>query len=454
MTDQYINQVLKLLKNKKLSKEVAYDLIKSYQANIPESSNNLLKSDEHRIAVIGMSCRMPSASNASEFWANLTGQKDCIRPFPETRKKDTDPFLKRVNPDLFIDSDPYWPAGFIDRVDLFDSDFFNIVPGEAKFMDPQQRLFLEVAYEAMEDSGYIGTPFSQAKAGVYIGHCDNEYQAAIEEINPAAIPGNLIPFIASRISYLFDLKGPAISIATTCSSSLTAMHMASQALLSGDCEMIIVGATNLYLFPANIKSDSVYTVGISAEDYRCRTFDSKANGVVRGEGSIALVLKPYAKAVEDHDQIHSVILGSATNNDGHSARLTAPNPVAQTSLIQEAWKKSKVDPETISYIEAHGTGTKLGDPIEVKAINKAFAKYTSKKHFCGLGSVKTNIGHLVGGASGLAGVLKAILSLKHRLIPSILHYEDPNPLIDFKNSAVYVVDKNLELNQKCIRMGV
>lgn len=452
MNNRFVESILKLLQTKEISRQTAYALIDGFEKERKNFSR--FSSDQHKIAVIGISCRLPQANNPEEFWKNLIDGVDCIKEFPAKRRMDTDKYLQQIHPNLFINSNPYWAGGFLDQVDLFDCQFFNILPGEAKYIDPQQRLFLEVAYEALEDAGYTEDAIRKSHTGVYIGHCDNEYLSAIKDITPASIPGNLIPFIASRVSYTFDLHGPAVSISTTCSSSLVALHTACQALRSGDCEMALVGAANLHLFPVNVKNDSVYTVGITAQDNRCRTFDSKASGVVRGEGSLALVLKPYEKAIADRDQIHALILGSAVNNDGHSSSLTAPNPVAQAQMIKMAWENANIDPKTISYIEAHGTGTKLGDPIEIQALTKAFSEYTNQKQICGIGSVKTNIGHLVSGASGLAGVFKTILSLKNQKIPATLHFQEPNPLINFKESPVYVVDQLQEWNHAIRRAGV
>ncbi|MGQ8874251.1 condensation domain-containing protein [Paenibacillus sp. TSA_86.1] len=433
--EHYIKTVLQLLKNKEITKEVANSLLQSYG-----KSSSAVSKDE-QVAVIGLSCRMPKARNTDEFWDNLVKGVDCVGEFPEQRRKDTDPYLKLVNPDIFTNDQPYWKAGYIDEVDCFDNDIFDILPGEAKYIDPQQRIFLEMVWEAFEDAGYGKSKVANTRTGVYIGNCSNEYGMAIGESVPSAVPGNLVPFIASRISYFFNLKGPAIAVSTTCSSSLAAVHYAIQALRTGECDMAIAGGINLYMFPVDTTTDTAYQVGIASEAGKCKTFDNDANGVVRGEGGGALILKPLSKALEDGDHVYGVLAGSSINNDGFSAGLTTPNPAAQAEMMVSAWKQAKIQPETISYLEAHGTGTKLGDPIEINAISKAFAQFTSEKQFCGIGSVKSNIGHLINGASGIAGLIKTVLSLKHKMIPPTLHVENPNTLIDFIKSPVYVVDR-------------
>lgn len=433
--EHYIKTVLHLLKNKEITKEVANSLLQSF------GKQSMAASRDEQIAIIGLSCRMPKAQNANEFWSNLVNGVDCVGEFPEQRRKDTDPYLKLVNPDIFTNDQPYWKAGYIEEIDSFDNELFDILPGEAKYIDPQQRIFLEMVWEAFEDAGYGKSKVSNSRTGVYIGNCSNEYGMAIAESVPSAVPGNLVPFIASRISYYFNLKGPAVAVSTTCSSSLAAVHYAIQALRTGECDMAIAGGINLYMFPVDTTTDTAYQVGIASDAGKCKTFDNDANGVARGEGGGALILKPLSKALEDGDYVYGVLAGSSINNDGLSAGLTTPNPAAQADMMVSAWKQAKIKPETISYLEAHGTGTKLGDPIEINAISKAFAQFTSEKQFCGIGSVKSNIGHLINGASGIAGLIKTVLALKNKIIPPTLHVENPNELIDFMKSPVYLVDR-------------
>lgn len=452
--DMYIQKILNLLKGKTISKETAYTLIKEYSKHKMTESNN--EGVNEPVAIIGVSCRMPQADSKEQFWSNLSNGVESVREFPENRRKDTDVYLSKIHPDLFVGDNIYWKSGYLDEVDKFDNDMFDIVPGEAKNMDPQQRIFLEVAYETFEDAGYAVEKIRGTNTGVYIGDCDNEYGQAIEDRTASTIPGNMTPFIASRINHSFDLRGPALAFSSTCSSSLVSVHYAVEGIRNGDCQMALAGAINLFLFPVDLNIDGAYTVGITSEEARCRAFDNQANGIARGEGGGAVLLKSLKSALEDGDHIYGLIIGNAINNDGLSSGLTAPNPVAQTEMLQHAWRKSNIDPRTISYIEAHGTGTKLGDPIEINAITQAFQPYTNDKQFCGIGSVKSNIGHLVSGASGIAGLIKAIMSLKHRQLAPTLHIEDPNAFIDFVNSPVYLVDQlqDVELDGFPMRIGV
>lgn len=435
---QYLKHLLNLYKEKKLSHEIALSLIEEYKkATATEAPSSI---GSKKIAIIGVSCRMPMANNSHEFWKLLCNGVNTVRPFPTTRRKDIDPLIPMIPKDQFAGKNHYWLGGFLDEVDTFDNEFFHILPAEAKIMDPQQRIFLEMAHEAFEDAGYTAKQLRHSNTGVFLGDVVNEYRKVIPEVTASAVVGNIAPFITSRVSYYFDLNGPTINISTTCSTSLVAVHAACQALLSGECEMALAGAINLRLFPFSLKDDPVDALGITTEEGCCRAFDNKANGIVRGEGGGALVLKPYDQAVRDKDPIYAVILASAVNNDGRSSSVGAPNPLAQEKLLKSAWKKSGIDPRTLSYIEAHGTGTKIGDPIEINGLTRAFSEFTSDKQFCGIGSIKTNLGHLTGGASGLAGLIKTVLALKHKQIPPTLHFEEPNEFIDFVNSPLYVTD--------------
>lgn len=437
--NRYLNHVLTLYKDKQLSQDAALSLIAEYKHQ--HSSHSEQKN--HKIAVIGMSARMPLANNCEEFWNLLVKGTNCVRSFPESRRKDIDPLAEQIPDKQFVKGKRYWVGGFLEEVDKFDHEFFEILPADALVMDPQQRLFLEMAFEAFQDAGYTREQLRHSNTGIYLGDVMNEYHKIVPRVTTSAVVGNVSPFITSRVSYYYDLHGPTVNISTTCSTSLVAVHAACQALLNGECEMALAGAINLRLFPFALKDDPVDALGITTEDGFCRAFDNQANGIVRGEGGGAFVLKPYEKAIHDGDRIHAVILGSAVNNDGRSSSAGAPNPLAQEKLLQSAWEKSRIDPRTIQYIEAHGTGTKIGDPIEVNGINRAFAAYTNEKNFCGLGSVKTNLGHLTGGASGIAGLLKTILSLKNRQIPATLHFKTPNEFINFSEASVYITDKLL-----------
>lgn len=436
--NRFLTHLLTLYKNKQLSQDVALSLIEEYKNH---HQRDLDENKSHKVAIIGMSARMPMADNSEEFWKLLAMGKNCVRTFPESRKKDIDLLAEQIPKEQFVDGKRYWIGGFLNEVDKFDNEFFDILPADAKVMDPQQRIFLEMAYEAFQDAGYTREELRHTNTGVYLGDVLNEYHKIIPQVTTSAVVGNVTPFITSRVSYYYDLHGPTLNISTTCSTSLVAVHAACQALINKECDMALTGAINLRLFPFALKDDPVDVLGITTEDGCCRAFDNQANGIVRGEGGGALVLKPYDKAVSDGDHIYAVILGSTVNNDGHSSSVGAPNPLAQEKLLKSAWEKSKIDPRTIQYIEAHGTGTQIGDPIEVNGINRAFSAYTQDKQFCGLGSVKTNLGHLTGGAAGLTGLIKTVLSLKNQKIPPTLHFKTPNELINFSDSTVYITDQ-------------
>jgi len=310
-------------------------------------------------------------------------------------------------------------------------------------MSPAQRMFLQTAWQALEDAGYGGESLHGSRTGVFIGHnadALHDYKRLIEALDPDALsmaaPGNLSSMIPSRISYLLNLRGPAISVDTACSSSLVAVHLACQSIRSGECESAIAGSVKLNVLPI----DTGIRLGIESSDNRAKTFDESSDGTGIGDGVVALLLKPLSRALEDGDHVYAVIKGSAMNQDGSSVGITAPNALAQEDVIARAWQDAGIDPETVTYMEAHGTGTSLGDPIEIDGLTRAFRKYTDKKQFCAIGSLKSNIGHL-DHAAGIAGLLKAVMSLVHKQIPPTLHYTSPNRKIPFLDSPVYVNDE-------------
>ncbi|MFD2384170.1 amino acid adenylation domain-containing protein [Paenibacillus xanthanilyticus] len=390
------------------------------------------------IAIIGISARLPEAEDVEQFWERLREGKDCIAPFPASRRRDAEAYLRRIG--LSEEQVAYYDGAFLGEIDKFDHAFFRLSPKEASLMTPNQRHFLEQAWRVIEDAGYGGGLLDGSRTGVYVGFNNDtmhDYKSLIADVDPEllslAVPGNLSSVIAGRLSYLLNLKGPAVCIDTACSSSLVALHAACQALRGGECDMAIAGSVKIALLPFahEIK------IGIEASDWRARTFDDRADGTGAGEGVVAIMLKPLARALADGDAVYAVIKGSAVNQDGSSVGLTAPNVRAQEDVIVRAWVDADVDPLTISYIEAHGTGTKLGDPIEIEGISRAFARYTDRKQFVAVGSLKTNIGHL-DHAAGIAGVLKAVLALRHRQIPASLHFVTPNKQIPFADSPLYV----------------
>ncbi|HEX3044251.1 MAG TPA: SDR family NAD(P)-dependent oxidoreductase [Bacillota bacterium] len=416
----------------KINRDLAIELIK------------ILKQAEETfqpVAVIGVAARLPLADNPQAFWNIICNQRDCIRSCPDERRRDIESYLHYKK--LPIGAAKYQEIAYLDDIDKFDPYFFRLSPKEASLMDPNQRLFLETAWSAIEDAGYGGNKLTGSKTGVYLGYSHSSavnYHQLVAEIEPeslvGAVSGNIPAVIASRISYLLDLKGPALLIDTACSSSLVAAHLACQGLRRHDCELAIAGGVKVELAPFT----SDYKLGIESSDGRTKTFDKDSDGTGGGEGVIALLLKPLDKALKDEDHIYAVIKGSAINQDGSSIGITAPNVTAQESVIQKAWETAGIDPETITYLEAHGTGTTLGDPIEIEGISRAFGQYTKKRQFCAIGSVKSNIGHL-DHAAGLAGLLKAILALKYRQIPPTIHFQQPNRKITFEESPVYVNDR-------------
>lgn len=416
------------------------------KANILNSKDIVREKVEKKdIAIIGICARMPKADDVGSFWKNIIDNKDCIGPFPERRREYAERYLKYVNPLRYkaLGTKDYYDGAFLDEIDGFDYTLFNLSPKESELMDPNQRLFLEAAWGAIEDAGYGVERIKGTNTGVYAGYGVNEifnYKRFIYDIEPSSIvnsmAGNVAPIIASRISYILDLKGPSMLIDTACSSSLVAVHLACQALKNGECDMAVAGAVKLYLAP--LKFDA--KAGIESSDGRARTFDDSSDGTGMGEGVAAVLLKPLHKAISDGDNIYAVIKGSAVNQDGNSIGITAPNAIAQEEMLIRAWKDAGIDPETITYIEAHGTGTSLGDPIEIDGLQRAFRRYTNRHQFCAIGSLKTNIGHL-DTASGIAGFIKAVLTLKNEVIPASLHFEKPNHKINFESSPVYVNDK-------------
>ncbi|HEX3048769.1 MAG TPA: SDR family NAD(P)-dependent oxidoreductase, partial [Bacillota bacterium] len=391
------------------------------------------------IAIIGISARFPMADDIDSFWRNIAGGVDCIDTFPKTRRQDADQYLKVLGEE----NSQYFNGAYLKEIDKFDAAFFRLSPKEASLMSPNQRLFLETAWNAIEDAGYGGKKLLGSQTGVFLGYeadAPYDYKRLIAEVEPEsmsfAVPGNLTPIIASRISYLLDFHGPSLSVDTACSSALVAVHLACRAIRNQECNLAIAGSIRLNLLPLR----GQLQLGVESSDGRARTFDDASDGTGSGEGVAVVVLKPLSKALKDRDNIYAVIKGSAVNQDGSSIGITAPNVLAQEEVIVNAWKDAGVDPETISCIEAHGTGTRLGDPIEIDGIQRAFRRYTTKKGFCAIGSVKTNIGHL-DNAAGMAGLIKMAQALRARQIPPSLHFSQPNRQIVFEQSPVYVNDR-------------
>jgi non-ribosomal peptide synthase protein (TIGR01720 family) len=395
------------------------------------------------IAIIGMAGRFPGAKNIGSFWQNLQGGVESISLFT-----DEELMTAGINSTVLSDSNYVKASGVLENIDLFDASFFDINPKDAEATDPQHRLFLECAWEALESAGYDSNR-CESRIGVYAGASLNNYlsfdlnkdQLGSAESYQKLI-GNDKDFLSTRVSYKLNLTGPSITVQTACSTSLVATTLACQSLLNYQCDMTLAGGVSIRV-PQ--KTGYLYQQGGTlSPDGHCRAFDVKAQGTTIGNGVGVVVLKRLRDAIASGDYIYAVIKGTAINNDGEvKVGFTAPSVDGQASAIAEAIMLAEIEPETINYIEAHGTGTALGDPIEIAALSKVFRASTEKKGFCAIGSVKTNIGHL-DAAAGVTGLIKTSLALKHKLIPPSLNFEQPNPQIDFADSPFYVNTKLTE----------
>jgi acyl transferase domain-containing protein/acyl carrier protein/short-subunit dehydrogenase len=389
------------------------------------------------IAVVGLACRFPGGANSpAAYWSLLSQGVDAITAVP----------AERWDQEAYYDDDPAtagksitrW-GGFIDAVDHFDPLFFSISPREAAEMDPQQRHMLELAWEALEDAGIVPSSLLGSSTGVFFGAMWNDY-ALLDSDDPRRIglytaTGQDLGIIAARVSYTLGLEGPSLVVNTACSSSLVAIHLACQSLRLGESSLALAGGVNLMLSPHGTVAMSKF--GAMAPDGRCKAFDARANGYVRGEGGGVVVLKPLSQALIDGDPICCVIRGGAMNNDGFSNGLTAPNPQAQEKMLREAYQCAGVEPAKVHYVETHGPGTLLGDPIEAGALGAVLGAGRAPRQPLRIGSVKTNIGHLEA-AAGIAGLIKVALALRHRTLPASLHFETPNPNIPFDRLGLAV----------------
>jgi acyl transferase domain-containing protein/acyl carrier protein len=398
------------------------------------------------VAVIGLAGRFPGARNIDEFWDNLINSRESISfSSPEEAKK------WGLNPVISDNPKLVNAKGILEHSDYFDYKFFGFTPNEAKIMDPQLRVFLECAWTAIENAGYNPKGY-EGLIGVYAGATPNTYWETL--IHILGLDRDMGQFasanlsnkdnLSTHVSFKLNLRGPSISLQTTCSTSLVAIHVATQALLNGECHMALAGGVTI---TQHDNSGYLHEEGmILSSDGHCRVFDDKASGTVMGNGVGAVLLKPLEDALADRDHIYAIILGSAVNNDGfQKAGYSAPSIEGQSSVIRTALQISEIEPESIGYMEAHGTGTKLGDPIEIEALKVAFN--TNEKGYCPIGSVKTNIGHL-DSASGVAGFIKTVMILKNKMIPPNLHYNRHNSKIDFKNSPFFVNSKNHKWKRK------
>jgi len=397
------------------------------------------------IAVIGMAGRFPGAKNLEQFWQNLCDGVESIKFFT-----DEELLAKGNDEELLADPNYVKAEAVLDDIEMFDASFFGFTPREASLMDPQHRLFLEHAWEALENAGYAAGERNR-RTGVFAGESINSYllsnlypnRQLMESVGGfQVVINNDRDYLATHIAYKLNLTGPALSVQTACSTSLVAVHLACQSLLNHECDMALAGGVAIGV--PHGQGAFYQEGGIISPDGHCRAFDARAQGTVKGNGVGIVVLKRLGDALRDGDTIHAIIKGTAVNNDGSlKVGFVAPSIEGQASVIEEALALAEVDPETITYVETHGTGTSLGDPIEVAALTQAFRTQTGAKNYCAIGSVKTNIGH-TDAAAGVAGLIKAVLTLKHKQLPPSLNFTQPNPNIDFAGSPFYV---NTELTE-------
>jgi acyl transferase domain-containing protein/NADPH:quinone reductase-like Zn-dependent oxidoreductase/acyl carrier protein len=424
------------------------------QAKTKVTSAATTRTDEP-IAIVAVSCRFPGAPDPEAFWDVLSGGVNAIREVPEDR----------FDIDEFYDPDPEMPGktytrfgGFLDGIDGFDPEFFGISPREAVWIEPQQRLMLETVWEGLERAGYAPSALRGSRTGVFAGVAANEYahllsSESIDKIEPYFITGNALNAISGRVAFALGLEGPAMAVDTACSSALVAVHQACQALHSGDCDMAVAGGVNVLLSPVTVVAAS--RARMLSPVGQCKTFDASADGYVRSEGCGILVLKRLSDAVRDGDNVQAVISGSGVNQDGASSGLTVPNGGAQQRLIGSVLARAGLAGGEVDYLEAHGTGTPLGDPIEVQAAAAAFGGSRETDRPLLMGSVKTNIGHTES-ASGAAGLIKVVLSLQNGVLPQSLHFDNPSPHIPWDSLPVRVVDKAIpwQANGRPRRAGV
>lgn len=403
-----------------------------------KTATNTPNSHNKPIAIIGMAGRLPQAENLSEFWENLYSGKDTITEIPHDRWNWEDYYGKaedRPNATL-----AKW-GGFIRGADTFDAPFFNLSSAEAEWIDPQHRLFLQTTWETIEDAGYRASDLSGRNIAVFVGVSTQDYRKHLEhsgqDVNPLVATGMAVSMLANRVSYFYNFKGPSDITDTACSSSFMALHRAVQSIREDGCEMAIAGGVNLILIPDGMIA--FYQAGMLCADPQVKAFDEKANGYVRGEGVGALLLKPLDKAIEDGDAIYGIVKGCAVNHNGRGYSLTAPDTKGQVQVIADAFRNAgDVSPETISYVEAHGTATRVGDYTEVRAFKKAFTQLKAPvNEQCKIGALKPNIGHLEA-ASGMAALFKVLLSMKYGIKLGVKNLEEINSSLRLNNSPFYL----------------
>ena len=396
---------------------VEQSLAESAERPSVDSVPDLRRSVFEPIAIIGMSGRFPGAQDLDQFWENLAGGKSSIQAgetrFPAWAGRDN--------------AGQFW-GGFLDGHDEFDAGFFQIARSEAEVMDPQHRLFLQEAWHALENAGYAPAELAARAGGIFVGVCPSEYYSQIKELNAHALPGNLGSGLAGRLAYILDWSGPCLAIDTACSSASSAIHLACMSLSRGECEFALAGGVHVLAGPKVFQATGL--MGLLSSSGCCRTFDESADGWVVSEGVGAVVLKRLDDALRDGDHIHGIIRGSGMNQDGSKNGLIAPKAASQTALQRQVYEESGINPESIDYIEAHGLSSRLGDEIELLALNQTFSHFTEKREFCVVGSLKPNIGHSVA-ASGMAMLFKVLLALRHEKLPPQLGLEQVNENLGF-----------------------
>ncbi|MBX9791360.1 MAG: SDR family NAD(P)-dependent oxidoreductase, partial [Pirellulales bacterium] len=419
--------------DEKISRQQSADSLVVPRKQTAPVARTLSASRHEDIAVVGYALRVPGADNSDAFWRMLIDGVDAVGPWPSSRVDDE---VAQIN----AADGGQAQGGFLRDVTSFDPLFFRISPTEAARMEPRQRLFLETAYHALEHAGYGGAALEGSRTGVFVGAGATVPLTGCErdDIDEHWASGFTPSILASRIAYFLNLQGPVLTVDTACSSSLVALHLAVQSLRRAECSMALAGGVHLNVRPLNFAAFE--RMGAMARDHRAKAFDERADGFVPGEAVGSVVLRPLAEALANGDTIYGVIKGSATNNDGRSNGLTAPNPVAQRDVLLSAWQDAAVEPATVSYIEAHGTGTALGDPIEVEGITLAFTKHTRRHQFCRIGAVKSNVGHAEP-AAGMVSLIKVLLALAHERLPATLHLVEPNRHLTFENSPLLPCDR-------------
>ncbi|MBC2477969.1 beta-ketoacyl synthase N-terminal-like domain-containing protein, partial [Clostridium beijerinckii] len=431
-----------------LSKENKLVSVKnSMKAQAEQKEEDELDAYEDCVAIIGLSCQFPGAKNADEFWDNLINNRECANRLTKEQ------LIEMNIPKGLIENKRFVPIRLsIEGKELFDNEFFSISPKDAENMNPQMRLLLENSWKAVEDAGYVSKTIPNT--GVYMSSSNNSYLTSGGMQNDGLIDSSesYVKWLMSQtgtvptmISYRLGFTGPSFAVHSNCSSALVGLSLAYQNIKAGEIDYALVGASTIH---SKNNAGYLYVPGMNfSKDGHIRAFDAKADGMIGGEGVAVIMLKNAKKAIKDHDHVYAMLKGITVSNDGtEKVGFYAPSIKGQSYAIEKMIEKTGINPETISYVEAHGTGTKLGDPIEFKALKKVYEKYTDKKQFCGIGSVKTNVGHL-DTAAGLAGCIKLALSLKNRKIPATINYSEANPEINFEDSPFFMTNKVIELEE-------